>query len=170
MNKIIGAFSVFIAVLLMSYFPIYERKERSRYLFAWIHALSYIKAEYQTNLCALPVLVNLLCEHADWRVRPFFQTIRNDINSEGVAFFSQSLNDCLDQNKMYLNEQETSALRHLGKILGRFVLEEEVNEIEHTLEVFRSGYHETNQDLKEKERVYIGAGIVVSLMVIIMLL
>lgn len=164
MIRVIGAMLIIACGLLFGCSPLLKGMERKRVLSELMCGLSKMKSELCTAAPSLPQLI--LRIHDDgWR----FADISAEMTEKGAMEFYNAWHGCVD-NTHCLTQEERSSLHGLGDALGRYVLEEQVAAIERTVPVLGKGYARTKEQLREVGRLYIGVGLSLSVMLVIVLL
>lgn len=164
MHKLFGAIMIIFCGLLLSCTPLLKLMERKRLLSELTSILEKLHSELCTSAPALPQLMERVgTEH------PIVGSIVSEMQENGPISFYDAWHKSIDR-EVYLTEEERNSLHGLGDVLGRYVLEEQLTAIARTLEVLREGYLSAKLQLAEVSRLYIGTGLSLSAMLVIILL
>ena len=166
--KLLGAVLIILVGTVLSILPLMEMKERIRRLMVYADELRAIHAQLSTYGTSIPVLMRALCiEHT---TSGLFAAISEHMDRNGAMSFSDGWKRYINEQAAFLPEQELSALLHLGDVLGKYTVEEQLSSIERVLDLLYLGIGETKSKLREVSRLYLGTGLSLSSILVILLL
>lgn len=155
---------IILSGLIFGIAPLLKLLERIRLLSELIHALEKTKAELNTNVPTIPQLVYSMegsCE--------LFNFINDQIEKQGPMVFYNAWHTCIQQER-YLTPEEQNALHALGDTLGRYVIDDQLAAFDRTLPILKEGYTDAKIQLQSVSRLYIGTGLSLSAMLVVVLL
>lgn len=163
MNKLFGAMLIIFCGLLLGCTPLLKLVQRKQMLGEMMHSLSKMKSELCTASPSLPQLMYRMRDHGQ-----MFTYLSSEMEEKGPMAFYDAWHYCVER-ELCLTGEEKNTLHSLGDALGRYVLEEQVAAIEGTIPVLREGYVQTKEQMREVGRLYIGMGLSLSVMLVIVL-
>ena len=69
-----------------------------------------------------------------------------------------------------LTKQEEDALLSLGDVLGAYILEDQMQEIDTAITMFQNGILDTKGFLKEQGKLYLGTSLSIGLILVVVML
>lgn len=170
MNKLIGAFLIFLSCFMTAAMPVYAMKQRLIFLSEFRKVLLRMNAELRLNLLPIPDLIEIVSATCGGEVRPVFTAVHNDYLVHGPNEFQNSWYNSIKQNCPLLTLEEQECLCSVGAILGQFSLDDELAALDDAAVCLQLGYSETRSKYLSSRKLFMGCGSVTGLMIAIALL
>lgn len=169
MVKLTGATIILCSVILLSLIPLWNCKQRIHFLSGIVHDLRFIHNQLHTNLSSVPDLISLLSQTGSPSTKQLYQAVHEEIEKYGAAAFSDNWNICITEQCKYLSEEEKRAFKRLGSILGQYLLEEQLTEINYVMNHFETLLSSEKENLHDKSKLCLGTGTSFGLVLVILL-
>lgn len=170
MMRFMGALLILLACAAFSMRKTAGMKNRMHTLCALMDALQLIRSEITTNLTPVTEILLQLENHQNAVVRGFAAKVNENINREGIPYFSRCWSDAVIACCADLTVQEREALCALGNILGRYTESEECAAIDRCTAALRDGFTTAKEKYAADAKLYTGLSMVTGLMLVILLL
>ncbi len=131
-------------------------------------ALRRMRSELATYGTSIPELMRALRESE--KNTNLFEFVSNYIEENGPMAFCDIWKTYVKAESDYMTERENTAVLGLGDILGRYTIHEQLAAIDEVIEVLKEGKAETKMKLKEVAKLYLGTGLSLSSMLVVLLL
>lgn len=169
MLKLIGAFIIVFSSLVLSAVPLFAIKQKIIILQEFIHDFHYMHIELQTNLSSVPCLLEFLSEKGGVSTRKIYQSLKTSLLSHPIALFSEYWTKAFACFGAILSPEAIQSITHLGNILGRYTLEEQLSEIERCITCLEEECSREKINYIAKQKLYIGVGGTIAMITVILL-
>jgi len=170
MCKLIGIVLTFLSVFIFVYRPIYNQKQRISFLFSMIQFLKGVNNELRTNLSSISELLTISRTAYGESVQSLISCVLEDVNEQGAAAFKDSWKRNIRCYDKLLSIYEIELLSHLGDVLGRYILEEQVMAVDSVIYALEAGYQSELSECKASESFRVRLGVVVGAGLVILLI
>ena len=170
MYKLLGAILLLSSALCCGACPIIYKMKRIRALSNLTSALFRMRMEMHAAAPSIPILIQIMCENSYGEPRDFFASIWSSMEEHGAMAFYSTWNIKAKEMFWMLTKQEEDALIKLGDVLGAYILEDQVQEIDTAITIFQNGILDTKGFLKEQGKLYLGTSLSIGLILVVVML
>lgn len=170
MNKILGALVILSSTIALSLIPFYHRRYRIRLLQDFLRDFRFVHNELRSNLSSVPDLMDFLRRNGGESTREVYAIIFEMINTHGTALFHDDWCSGMKRYSRYLSSEEYDLLINVGNMLGRYILEEQLSALNHLIESFEESLSTEKLIFSEKNRLDIGIGTSLGIILVILLI
>lgn len=135
-----------------------------------ISSLRMMANEIQVNLTPIDEILFLLSDVNNKYAGQFFFEVATLLSERGAPYLKICWDAAIDRCCGCLSQQEQSALRTLGNVLGRYDVAEECTAIDHCISELNIGYQTLRQRYSTDARLYAGLGLTAGCILAITLL
>ena len=168
--KIIGLVLLTAAAAAIGVFKASELKKCVAALSELIAFLELIRNEICTRRTPMKQLMSANNLHEYKYIKPFTSALDEHMNMLGNMSFSQIWTECVNENISFISEESRSCLINLGSSLGRYDAQLQAAAIDRCINALEREYKDLCTDLKSNQKMYIGLGTGMGLIVSIILI
>jgi stage III sporulation protein AB len=168
--KLIGAMCVIASCAAVGLSSVFKLRRHAKTLAVVRRSLGTIRAELTTRLTPLPELFARLATDADEPFRTFAATLTRSMNRLGEVRFSELWVEAVDASNLGLLPDELAVLRDLGRVLGRYELDEQRAYLQYAEERISEftlrAEHRRDADSKPRAAVAVACGVILTLIML----
>lgn len=167
--RIVGAACVLIVCVGIGFYLAFKYAQEEKMLLQIIDVLNFMKCELQYRVTPLPILCRQAALEVSGTIRDTFCELSIELDKQ----ISPDVECCMDVvicNNTHLPEKITMIFRELGKQLGRFDLQGQLNGIEWVMQKTQSVLNERYNDKADSMRRYKVFGVCAGITLVIIFL
>ncbi len=168
MSKSVGAAMILLSAWALGWMPLVQLQARQAMLEQWLGVLVHMKGELRSQLSDLPTLLEHSLHECSGDVLSALSEVLETITAHGTAHFSSCWNERVSHHCYILTPTEQTALCELGKVLGNYLLEDELEAIERACVMLSAGRKSCKEMVKERSKLYLSTATAVGLIAIVM--
>lgn len=168
--KIIGFVLLTSAAAAIGVFKAAELKKCVAALSELIAILELMRNEICTRRTPMKQLMSANSLHEYKYIQPFTFALDEHMNMLGNISFSRIWSDCVNENILFISDESRSCLINLGSSLGRYDAQLQAAAIDRCISELEREYKDLCANLKSNQKMYIGLGTGLGLVVSIILI
>ena len=161
---------ILAACMAAGYTYIQGKKRRIETLVNLCEALELMAGELDMRITPLPELCRLLGEKARGEASAFFKMLSKSLKRLGATEFSQLWREAAESSLKALSGEEQREIERLGKVLGRYALDEQLSAIKACRAALRTGTEQARASYPGERRLGLGLPAAAGILLIITLI